>query len=273
MGNAVGAALRFVRSWDDRSGARYAELELSIDAHSYSAKAWRRQDIVQITLVAAKPSATPTARAAFVEAILVRLRSAPLCAGAGRLRLRLPASWIDHVKACPIRPASLRSVFVCDSPPRVRPAKQDLELLPVSELGYTRFASVFHEIMPAESLGLRTQVDINRLASSIWRGESIEGVEGYQGLAVLEAGVPIGVFFTLANPDGGAWLGFAGLVPWIRRSRLAAAAVGRVVEMLDRAGAFPITMEVDSANRRSLRMAERRCGPARDLVAVYNWPA
>ena len=155
----------------------------------------------------------------------------------------------------------------------MRPAKQDLELLPVSELGYKRFVSLFHEIMPPESLGLRTQLDIDRLASSIWHRESIEGVEGYEGFAVLDAGVPIAVFVTLANRDGGAWLGFAGLLPRIRRSRLAAAAVGRAVEMLDRDGAFPITMEIDSANRRSLRMAGRRCGPAKSLIAVYDWPA
>ena len=270
MGKAVGLALRFVRSWDDRTGARYAELELSIEGHRHSAKAWRRQDIVEVNLASMERSATPASRAGFVQEILHRLRSVPLCAGASRLRLRLPADWIDHVKACPVRPASIRSVFVCDSPPRIRPAKQDLELLPVSELGYTRFTSLFNEIMPPDSLGLRTQLDINKLASSIWHHESVEGVEGYEGFAVLDAGVPIAVFLTLANPDGGAWLGFAGLVPRVRRSGLAAAAVGCAVEMLDCAGAFPITMEIDSANRRSLRMAERRCGPATSLVAVYD---
>ena len=132
--------------------------------------------------------------------------------------------------------------------------------------------SLFKEVMSSDSLGLQIQLDINRLANSLWRNEPIEGVESYRGFAVLNEDVPIALFFTNANPEGGAWLGFAGLVPGVRRSKLAAAATGCAVEHLRQVGAFPITMEIDAANRRSLRMAERRCGPARGLVGVYDWP-
>ena len=132
--------------------------------------------------------------------------------------------------------------------------------------------SLFQEVMSSKSLGPRSQLDINKLANSLWRNESVEGVESYEGFAVLDEDVPIALFFTIANPDGGAWLGFAGLVPRVRQSRLAAAATGCAVEHLRQVGVFPITMEIDAANRRSLRMAERRCGPARGLVAVYEWP-
>lgn len=272
MGRADGLALRFVRSWDDRSGARYAELELSIDGQSHSARAWRRHDTVEVDLTSTDRSATPGPWTWFVEGILVRLQPSPLCAGASRLRLRMPAEWTDHVEDGAVAPSNLRSVFVCDKPPRIRPQKRDLKLLPVSELGRALFMSLFQEVMSSESLGLRSQLDINRLANSLWRNEPVEGVESYKGFAVFDGGIPIALFFTHANPDGGAWLGFAGLVPRVRRGRLAAAATGYAVEHLRQVGGFPITMEIDAANRRSLRMAERRCGPARGLVAVYDWP-
>ncbi|MCY3800081.1 MAG: hypothetical protein OXG46_00720 [Chloroflexi bacterium] len=168
--------------------------------------------------------------------------------------------------------SNIRSVFVCDKPPRIRSGKHNLKLLPVSELGRARFMSLFQEVMCLESLGLRSQLDINKLANSLWRNEPVEGVESHEGFAIIDAGIPIALFFTLANPEGGAWLGFAGLVRRVRRGRLAAAATGCAVEHLRQVDAFPITMEIDAANRRSLRMAERRCGPARGLVAVYEWP-
>ena len=272
MGRADGLALRFVRSWDDRSGARYAELELSIDGQRHFAIAWRLQDTVEVDLTSIDRSVTPGAGAGLVEGILVRLQPAPLCAGASRLRLRMPAGWIDHVQGGAAAPANLRSLFVCDKPPLIRSVKHNLKLIPVSELGRGRFMGLFKEVMSSESLGLQSQLDINSLAKSLWRNAPIEGVESYQGFAVLDEDVPIALFFTNANPEGGARLGFAGLVPRVRRSRLAAAATGCAVEHLRQVGAFPITMEIDTANGRSLRMAERRCGPVRSLVAVYDWP-
>ena len=273
MGRADGLALRFVRSWDDRSGARYAELKLSIKGQRHSARAWRCQDTVEVDLTSTDRSAAPEACTGLVEGILVRLQPAPLCSGASRLRLRMPANWIDHIEDSTVAPSNLRSVFVCDRPPLIRPLKRDMKLIPLSELGRARFMSLFHKVMSPENLGMPMQLDITELASSIWRNEPVEGVESYEGFAVLDEDVPIALFFTHANSDGGAWLGFAGLVPRVRRGRLAAAATGCAVEHLRQVGAFPIAMEIDAANRRSLRMAERRCGPARGLVGVYDWPA
>ena len=272
MGRADGLALRFVRSWDDRSGARYADLEISMDGQRHSARAWRRQETVEVDLTSIDQSATPEACAGLVEGIPVRLQPAPLCSGASRLRLRMPVDWIDHVEGSAAAPANLRSLFVCDKPPLIRSVKHNLKLIPVSGLGRGRFMSLFQEVMSPENVGMQMQLDITKLASSIWSHEPVEGVEGYEGFAILDAGIPIALFFTLANPEGGAWLGFAGLVPRIRRSRLAAAVTACAVEHLREAGAFPITVEIDAANRRSLRMAERRCGPERGLVAVYDWP-
>jgi hypothetical protein len=208
----------------------------------------------------------------FVNALLARLTSAPLCAGARRLRLQMPVDWIDRIQATEVIPATLRLVFVCDSPPAIKAAQDDFESIPIIDLGRKRFMNLFNEIMAPENLGLGSQLDINKLASLIWHREPIEGVEGYEGFAVLKSGNPIGVFLALVNQGEGARLGFAGLLPRIRRRRLVAATIRCVVDRLDRIGAFPMTMEIDLANRRSIRMAERRCGMAKSLVGVYDWP-
>ena len=141
MGRADRLALRFVRSWDDGSGARYAELELSIDGQRHSARAWRRQNTVEVDVTSIDRSATPGACAGLVEGILVRLHPSPLCAGASRLRLRMPAGWIDHVQGSVVTPSNLRSVFVCDRPPRIESQRRDLELLPV----HPSLAAAIHE--------------------------------------------------------------------------------------------------------------------------------
>ncbi len=191
------------------------------------------------------------------------------------MRLRLRVDWIGHVKHGSIRPATFRLVFVCKSPPSLNASKaapNDLESLPVIDLGYTRFMGVFNEIMAPEHLGLEFQLDINNLASSIWNREPLEGIEGYEGFAVLKAGSPIAIFFVVLDSGGGGWLGFAGLLPRFRRTRVVAAAARCAVETLDRIGAFPLTIEIEFANRSSLQMAERRCGPAQNFVAVYDCP-
>ena len=270
MGKTVEPAARFIRSWEDRSGARFAELEYSTGGGRQIARAWRVGHTVEVDLNSNEMTGSVGGSRFSVDDLLDSLRSAPLCAGTRMLRLRLPAHWIGQAQGGRIRPATLRLAFVCDSPPRIDPPRHDLESIPVADVGRRDFMALFGAIMAPQDLGFGSQVDINRLAASLWNREAVDGIEGYEGFAVVNEGRPIAVLFTLADESGGR-LGFAGLVPEIRRTTLVAAVVQCAVDVLNQLGAFPLSMEIDIANQRSLRIAERRCGPATSLVAVYDW--
>ena len=113
-----------------------------------------------------------------------------------------------------------------------------------------------------DDLGLPRPVDVDRVARLIWEGSAVEGVSGYETRALFYTKKPIGMFCIARDSrKRGARFGFAGLLPSYRRTRIMASAAKTVGLELARLDAFPITMEIDTRNRRSLRMAERRCGP------------
>ena len=122
-----------------------------------------------------------------------------------------------------------------------------------------------------DDLGLLGPTDVDRVARLIWEGSAVEGVSGYETRALFYAKKPIGMFCIARDSrKPGARFGFAGLLPSYRRTRIMASAAKTVGRELARLDAFPITMEIDTRNRRSLRMAERRCGPPKGIVAVFD---
>ena len=258
--------IRFRASWGDSSGAQFAQLEAVLAGAPIPARAWRRGDVAELDLRAARrPAGAPQL------ALLTRaFRSAPIGAKTRILRVRLPARGLLFGDNSCCGASTVRWEFAFRSAPEVGAAdRSDIRLISPGDLGGAAFEELFCGIFEPSDLGMVRCQETRRLARDLFRGRPVEGAEGYEGFVVMGPVGAAGTFF-VRRVEEAAYLGFAGLLPKHRRTATAAGAVRAAAELLIGKGLWPLLFEVDGRNRRSLLMARRRCGEPESAVLIFR---
>ena len=271
MGKSQGLRVKFFRGWDEPTGAKLADFELAGNGRTWRGRAWRLGETFEVDLNAALSSQEEIPPMETVPDVVESFRDTAICAGARQIRVRLPTTYLGSLDSAPNGSITARLVYVCVQRPSFPESIELLESRPIEELRSDRFLYLFNGLFVPDDLGLPLPADVDGVGRSMWEGKAVEGVSGDETRVLFHTNRPIGMFcFARDLRKRGAHLGFAGLLPSYRRTRAMAAAAKTVAHDLARLDAFPITMEIDTRNRRSLRMAERRCGPPTAMVAVFE---
>ena len=246
------------------------DLEIAGPAGRLEVSAWRSHETGEIDLKALTEFPSAWRRSTFGPSLAAALDRTPFGKGLRYLRLRFradPPAGLEELG----NPAGLshRAGFILDPLPSLDWNRDSLPAVrPLTAIDESAFVGLCERIFAAEMLGDISGVGIAELATRLFRGEAVEGWTGYRGFLVGDPEASIGTFFI--GPTGGARLSFglAGLLPEVRRTRLALATAVAVERTLRDLGATALQFEIDCRNRRSLAMARRRGAVADYRVLV-----
>lgn len=263
--------LRFLRSWEEPSGAGMADVAVDLGALVSRGRAWRWAGTAEFDLSQLRLDPSWVTDAETLPRLLDAIAGSPM-GSAAKLRLLLPAAVNPRrLRTDTWQPAAVRFGFCAMHPvtfPRVD--LEGLKMVPVRDLGWPWFLDLLRVAVEPADVGLGSAADLEEMAWALWSGGAVEGAAGCRGFAISGPTGPFAFFFTGSIPGKGTSVGFAGVLPQARGAKRLVAALRLASSQLERTGAYPLWLEVESTNRRSVALAARIAGPPAYVMALYR---